>query len=122
MIKSIPHYITLILAIAFYSCVGICTRYAAEYPFLSMPYIAMVAGAVAILGIYAIAWQQIIRLMPISTAYMFRGLGIVFTLIMCHYIFNEAISTQNIVGSAIIIGGITLYSAMDAQEKKEEQA
>lgn len=59
--KKWMSYIVLILAIAIYSTVGILTRCAAMHPFLSWQYILFVVGAVGVLGIYAILWQQIIE-------------------------------------------------------------
>ncbi len=108
---------TLILAIAIYSTVGIMTRCAAMYPFLSWQYISFVVGAVGILGVYAIIWQQLIQRMNISLAYMFKGLGVVFALLICHYVFGEVITLKNTIGALIIIGGITLFAWADAKEK-----
>lgn len=115
--KKYLSYIVLILAIAIYSLVGVMTRCASMYPFLSWQYISFVVGAVGILGVYALLWQQIIRRMAISTAYMFRGLGVVFTLLLCYFVFCETITINNIIGSVIIISGITLFSYVDAKEK-----
>lgn len=115
--KKWTSYIVLILAIAIYSTVGIMTRCAAMYPFLSWQYILFVVGAVGILGVYAILWQQLIQRMDISLAYMFKGLGVVFALLICHYVFGEIITFNNMIGALIIIGGITLFAWADAKEK-----
>lgn len=114
--KTLAAYIVLILAIAIYSIVGILTRSAAMYPFLSWQYILFVAGAVGVIGLYAILWQQIIQRMDISLAYMFKGLGVVFALLICHYVFGEIITLKNIVGAVIIIAGITLFAWADGRE------
>lgn len=113
--KKWTSYIVLILAIAIYSTVGILTRCAAMYPFLSWQYILFVVGAVGVLGIYAILWQQLIQRMDISLAYMFKGLGVVFALLICHYVFDEIITIHNIIGAIIIISGITLFAWTDAK-------
>lgn len=108
-------YIVLILAIAIYSTVGILTRCASMYPFLRWQYILFVVGAVGVLGIYAILWQQLIQRMDISLAYMFKGLGVVFALLICHYVFDEVITAHNIIGAIVIIAGITLFAWADAR-------
>lgn len=110
-------YIMLILAIAIYSTVGVLTRCASMYLFLSWQYILFVIGAVGVLGIYAIIWQQLIQRMEISLAYMFKGLGVVFALLICHYVFDEVITPHNIIGAIIIIAGITLFAWADNREK-----
>lgn len=109
-------YIVLIIAIAIYSLVGVMTRCASMYPFLSWQYLSFVVGAVGILGVYAILWQQLIQRFDISLAYMFKGLGVVFALLICHYVFDEVITTHNIIGAIIIIAGITLFAWADARE------
>lgn len=109
MNKIVP-YIVLVFAIAIYACTGVFTRLAADYPFLSWQYVLWVCGAVAVLGIYAILWQQIIQRLELGVAYMFKGLGVVFALLICHYVFGEVITLNNIIGAGIIIIGITLYA------------
>lgn len=109
-VKKILPYIVLVGAIAIYACTGVFTRLAADYPFLSWQYILLVCGAVAVLGIYAILWQQIIQRMELGVAYMFKGLGVVFALLICHFVFNEAITLNNVIGAGVIITGITLFA------------
>ena len=103
-------YFVLLLAYLLYSCESVFTRLAAGCDFLSWGYIGYVACAVAVLGLYAILWQQIIKRMPISDAYMFKGLTIVFVLILASLLFGEKITACNCIGAAIIIGGICLYA------------
>ena len=103
-------YFVLLLAYLLYSCESVFTRLAAGYEFLSWGYVGYVACAVAVLGLYAILWQQIIKRMPISDAYMFKGLTIVFVLILASLLFGEKITACNCIGAAIIIGGICLYA------------
>jgi len=109
-------YIVLILAVAIYSTVGLLTRYASMYPFLNWQYILCVIGAIGVIGIYAIIWQQLIQRMDISLAYMFKGLGVVFALLICHYVFGEIITMINIIGAIIIIAGIMLFAWSDRKE------
>ena len=100
----------LIVAYLIYSCESIFTRLAAGCEFLSLGYIAYVACAVAVLGIYAILWQQIIKRMQVSDAYMFKGLTIVFVLILASLLFGEKITISNCAGTLIIVAGIYLYA------------
>ena len=93
-----------------YACVGICTKMAALQPTFSWPYILWFGGAVAIIGIYAILWQQVLRRVDLSTAYMFKGTTLIFTMLIAALLFAETITVPNIVGSIIIISGITLLA------------
>lgn len=93
-----------------YACVGICTKMASLQASLSWPYLLWFGGAVAIIGIYAVLWQQILRRIPLSTAYMFKGTTLIFTMLIAALLFAEPITAMNIVGSLIIIVGITLLA------------
>ena len=109
MIKP-KSFIQLILSYLIYSCESIFSRLAAGCAFMSWQYVMYVSCAVLILGVFAILWQQVIKRMPISDAYMFKGLTIIFVLILASLFFGEKVSTMNCIGAAIIIGGIALYA------------
>ena len=83
---------------------------ASRQEILSWPYLLWIAGAVGVMGVYALLWQQVIRRMPISTAYMFKGTSLIFILLISVLLFGEAITLNNIIGSAIIVLGIVLFS------------
>lgn len=106
MIKSLA----LIGVNFIYACTGICTKMASRQEILSWPYLLWIAGAVGVMGVYALLWQQVIRQMPISTAYMFKGTSLIFVLLFSALLFGEGITTNNLIGSAIIIAGIVLYA------------
>lgn len=106
--KSLVKYIALVGSFAIYSCSGIFSKLASGQSFLSLPYIAFIAGTVFVLGVYAVLWQQIIKRMPVGDAYLFKGTGVVFGLFIAHFMFGEVITLNNVIGSAVIIAGITL--------------
>ena len=93
-----------------YACVGICTKMAAMQPPMSWPYLLWFGGAVAIIGAYAILWQQVLKRIELSTAYMFKGTTLIFTMLIAALLFGEAITVPNILGSLIIITGIILLA------------
>ena len=108
--KEISKIIALLLINLLYASVGIFTKLASQQEFLSWAYVFSFGGAVAVIGIYAILWQQIIRRIELSTAYMFKGTTIIFTMLFAHWLFGEQITWNNIVGAAIIIIGIVLFA------------
>ena len=101
-------YIALIGAIFIYTTSGVFSKLASQQDFASLLYLAFLCGSVAVLGIYAVLWQQIIKRMPVGDAYLFKGTGVIFGLALAHFVFGEAITLYNIVGAGIIIAGITL--------------
>ena len=93
-----------------YACTSICTKMASHQEMMSWPYLWWIAVAVAVMGVYALLWQQIIMRMPLSTAYMFKGTSLIFVLLFSALLFGEAITLNNVIGAIIIIIGIILFS------------
>ena len=110
MTKSFKTYLALIGVNLIYACTSIFTKMASRQEMLSWPYILWIVGAVGVMGLYAILWQQVIMRMPLSTAYMFKGTSLIFVLLISALLFGEAITTANIIGSVIIISGIVLFA------------
>lgn len=93
-----------------YACTSIFTKMASRQEPMSLPYLLWIAGAVGVMGVYAMLWQQVIARMPLSTAYMFKGTSLIFVLLISALLFGEAITLNNVIGSAIIILGIVLFA------------
>lgn len=110
MTKNNSIYLALIGINFVYACTSICTKMASWQDTLSWPYLFWIAGAIGVMGIYSLLWQQIIARMPISTAYMFKGTSLVFVLMFSALLFDEAISLNNVIGAVIIIIGIILFA------------
>lgn len=93
-----------------YACVGICTKKAALQSPMSWWYWLWFVGAVAVIGIYAMLWQQVLKRIELGTAYMFKGTSLIFTMLIAALLFGEAITVPNIIGSVIIIVGIVFLA------------
>ena len=108
---TVLKYIALVGTFFIYTTSGVFSKLASQREFLSPGYIAFIACTVSVLGIYAVLWQQIIKRMDVSLAYMFKGTGVVFGLMLAHFVFGEAITTTNIVGAAIalILAGVVVF-------------
>ena len=93
-----------------YACTSIFTKMTSMQEMLSWPYLWWIAGTIGVMGVYAVLWQQVIKRMALSTAYMFKGTSLIFVLLISALLFGEAITVNNVIGSAIIITGIVLYA------------
>lgn len=108
--KKYSIFLALIGVNLVYACTSIFTKMASRQEMMSWTYLLWITGALGVMGLYAILWQQVIKRMEISTAYMFKGTSLIFGLLIASLFFGEHITVNNIVGSAIIITGIALYS------------
>lgn len=93
-----------------YALTSFFTRSASNYEFLSKPYTLFLLGAVITMAVYALIWQQIIKRMPVSDAYMFKGTAVIFTMGISVLFFGETLTISNIIGAIIIVTGIALYA------------
>ena len=103
-------YSSLVAVNLLYACVTIFTKYASQHVFMSAKYLLGLCGAVGVMGIYAVCWQQILRRVELSTAYMFKGTSLIFVMLFAFALFGEQITLNNIIGACVIIVGIVLYA------------
>ncbi len=111
-------YIVLHVMLMIYSMSGICSKMAAKEEFLSARFCLFYGCIILLLGLYAIGWQQIIKRLPLTTAFANKAVSIVWGMVWGILIFHEKITVGNIVGAALVISGVVLYAYAD--DKKEE--
>lgn len=107
---KIATYSSLVGINLLYACVTLFTKYASQQEMGSVAYCLGLAGAIGVMGAYAICWQQILKLVELSTAYMFKGTSLIFIMLFAFELFGEPITIMNIIGAAVIIAGITLFA------------
>lgn len=72
------------------------------------------------LGIYAICWQQMIKIFPLSVAYANRAMALLWSAVWAKIIFGEHISVQQMIGIALVIVGTMVINA-DKEEGKADE-
>ena len=75
---------------------------------------------VLFLGIYAICWQQMIKIFPLSVAYANRAMALLWSAIWAKIIFGEQISLKQMAGIALVVVG-TLIINTEKQEEEEHE-
>lgn len=93
-----------------YSFEPIAAKYTSQQDLFTRPFWFGVLAVCCILGVYALLWQQLLKRIPLSVAYMFRGSTLVFVLILSVLFLGDTISVSNIIGATILACGIALYS------------
>lgn len=97
------------LACLVYSSISIFTKQASSCDFLSLSYILWIGGELTLFFVYAILWQKLLSLLPLSAAYITKSLSIIFVLLICIGLYNEEISLNKILGVCLIIIGLLVY-------------
>ncbi|WP_242826159.1 transporter [Butyrivibrio sp. VCB2006] len=91
---------------------------AAGENFMSAGFCLKYAGIIFLLGIYAIGWQQIIKYLPLTTAYANKAVTIVWGIVWGFIFFHEHLSYGKIIGALIIIIGIVMFVYSDVNSKR----
>ena len=115
--KNWKIYLALHLLLMAYSVSGIFSKLAAEQDFLSFKFCLYYAGVIGILGIYAIGWQQIIKRMPLTTAFSNKAITVVWGILWGMLFFGETLTVGKAVGAILVIGGVILFAVSDEEEE-----
>lgn len=107
------------ILLAFYSFGGIFSKLAAKQSFMSLQFLLAYGGVLAILALYAIGWQQIIKRLPLTVAFANKAITIVWGLVLGTVFFRESVTAGKIFGAIIVIVGVVLYSLSDGERKDE---
>lgn len=119
MMSKAKYLIILHLILVLFSVGGIFSKLAAAEDTLSPKWIIYYGTVLFILFIYAIAWQQIIKKMPIVTAYANKAVMVIWGIIWGLIFFGERITVPKIIGAVIIIAGV--YLVVTGDEYKEDE-
>ncbi len=110
--------IVLHVMLAIWSCTDVLSKYAAGEDFFSTGFFVMWAGVLVLMGVYALGWQQVIRRMPLATAFANKAITIVWGLFWGVALFGEAVTLGKIVGAVLVVAGIVLFVFSDPDEGK----
>ena len=115
------YIILLHILLVFFSLISVASKLASGEEFMSFRFLMFYGLALFGLAVYAFAWQQIIKHMPLITAYANRGVTVIWGIIWGRLLFGEEITVKKIIGAVIIVGGILLLVTADAKEEMERQ-
>ena len=103
-------YISLVLVYLFYAGISVIMKYTGLQQPLTIEWCVGFVLLVATLGVYAIAWQQILKHIELGVAYMFKGLSLFFIMVLLAICYDEHITPMKLLATWIIIVGIPLYA------------
>ena len=119
--SDFKYIVVLHLILAVYSLTGVASKFAAGEELLSMKFILLYGIVLFGLFLYAVAWQQIIKHMPLITAYANKGVTVIWGIVWGSLIFSERITVKHLIGACIIIAGIVLIVTADAREEERSK-
>ncbi|MCI8417961.1 MAG: EamA family transporter [Lachnospiraceae bacterium] len=107
---SIKMILALQLVVMLYTLSSVAAKLASGEEAFSMAFLLYYGVEILILGIYAIAWQQIIKRCDLSVAYANRSMAILWSLIWTVVFFQESLTKKNIIGVMIVFVGTMIVN------------
>lgn len=105
---SILHLLLLISSLG-----GICTKLAGREQFLSLKFILLYGGVLLVLFLYAIGWQQIIKRIPLTTAYSNKAVGLLWATLWGILFFDEQLTLRMVIGAIVVLCGVWMVVRAD---------
>ena len=90
--------------------------------FLSPKFILFYGLVIFLLGFYAIAWQQIIKILPLTTAYANRAVTVIWGAVWGFLIFHEKIHINKIIGILLVFLGVVIYALFDKDNTEQNDS
>ncbi len=102
-----------------YSLSEVFAKLASNQPFLSFSFILFYGLVIAMLGMYAIGWQKVIKHMPLTTAYANKAVTVIWGCFWGIVLFREQLSLQKVIGICIVIAGVILFEIASQEDAHE---
>lgn len=113
--RKIKLFSLLHLLLMLYSSGGIFSKLAGAEPFLSWGFCLFYGIVIVLLGIYAIGWQQIIKRMPLTTAFANKAVTIVWGLVWGIVFYQETLTPGKLIGCLLVMSGVVLFAKSDKE-------
>lgn len=120
--KQAKWFLLLHVILGVYAGSSVCSKLAARQPFLSAAFILLYGLMLAALVVYAVGWQQVIKHLPLTTAYANKAVTVVWGILLGLAVFDEAVTLRQVIGAAIIICGIVLFVRADNENREGEDS
>ncbi len=112
---KLKQVLQLQLIIIIYTASGIMAKFASMEEVLT-GFAFFFALDLGLLGVYAIFWQQLIKVFPLSVAYANRAMALLWSALWAKIIFGEQITLKQWIAIGLVIIGTML---VNGEEKNE---
>ena len=102
-------HLTLILN----STTGVVSKFAGRAKFMSIRFILLYFLLMMICVSFAILWQQVLKRMSLTFAFMNRPITVIYSLLWGKFLFNEQVTLKMVIGAIVIIIGIVIGVSND---------
>lgn len=106
-------YLLLHILLLVYAVACIFSKKAAGTTFGSGRFFLFYGLNLLLLGVYAVGWQQVLKRIPLTSAYAHKSITVIWGVVFGVLLFHETLNFRQIAGVLLVICGIVLYSVSD---------
>lgn len=106
--SKIQNMILLEVAFFIYALSSLCSKTASSNSQSIWHTLFFYGLSLAMLGVYAIIWQQVLKKMELTKSFSNKGITIVWGILFGSIFFHETITIGMVIGSMFVIAGIIL--------------
>ena len=114
--SKIASFVMLHAILLMYSFCSVFSTLAAGAEFMSFQFILCYGLMMIVLAAYALLWQQVLKRMPLTTAFANKAVTVVWGIIWGFLFFHESITVGKVLGALFVIMGVVLYSYADRED------
>ena len=105
---DIKSYALLHVILLLYSFSSVFSKLASQQDPFSFLFFLFYGLMLLMMGIYAILWQQVLKKLPLTTAFSNKAIVIVWGMLWAALIFQETITWYMVAGSIVVFAGVVL--------------
>ncbi len=105
--------------VVIYTFNGVLAKMSAKTEPMTFNFFAFYVAEVAVLGVYAILWQQMIKKFQLSVAYANRAMSILWSALWSIVFFHEKLTVKGMCGILLVLAGTILVN-MDPESRKSD--
>lgn len=115
---SLKNILVLQMVVIVYTLSSVVAKLATGKEVFSFSFFLFYGLEIAILGIYAILWQQMIKKFDLSVAYANRAMAILWSALWAVVLFHESLGVKQLIGIAFVILGTVIINSEPESESK----
>lgn len=118
-LQWVKNILMLQAVVVIYTLSSVVAKLATGKELFSFSFFLFYGLEIAILGVYAILWQQMIKRFDLSIAYANRAMALLWSALWAVLLFREGLGPKQVAGIVLVILGTVIVNT-DTPSKKEE--
>ena len=114
---SLKNIIVLQAVVIVYTLSSVVAKLATGEEIFSFSFFLFYGLEIAILGVYAILWQQMIKRFDLSVAYANRAMAVLWSAVWAVVLFREELGIKQIIGIAFVVLGTVIINTDPVKEE-----